>query len=185
MPVIKDQSKRDLWAQKIYGCTHSEAREINGGRKLREPGTVCNAYASQMYAAAKRGVGWEISLREWCEVWKASGHFDRRGVGIGSYCMARFGDAGPYKVGNVEIILSTKNGADSIRLMHVEGRMNTAKLLKRPLGSGRGWTYAKGGYQVMVGRKYIGRFSSQELAELAYSDACSHLVTPFLVGVAR
>lgn len=59
---------------------------------------------------------WEISFAEWCEVWEASGKWDERGNFAEGYVMARNGDEGPYKVGNVRIAPHVENVAERNRL---------------------------------------------------------------------
>jgi hypothetical protein len=61
-------------------------------------------FTAHKYDAKQRGVGFELTFQEWWSIWRASGHWEERGVGNGKYCMARYGDTGPYAVGNVRII---------------------------------------------------------------------------------
>lgn len=73
-------------------------------RKYRE------AYSSHKYQAINtRGVGFELTMDQWIEIWLESGHMQERGTKKGQYVMARNGDVGPYAVGNVRIILSSDN----------------------------------------------------------------------------
>lgn len=72
------------------------------------------AFQAQRGTAKSRGIGWEITFAEWWKVWSESGHWSERGrAHVGVYVMARFGDVGPYKVGNVEIITHSQNISDS------------------------------------------------------------------------
>ena len=69
------------------------------------------AYNFQRLRAAERGIAFELGFLEWLKVWGASGHLASRGRKGDQYCMARYGDRGPYAVGNVKIIL----GVDNVR----------------------------------------------------------------------
>lgn len=66
-------------------------------------------YYSQKRNAMKRGIGWDLSLVDWWEIWQASGKYDQRGLYSGQYVMGRYGDSGPYAKDNVYITLSTDN----------------------------------------------------------------------------
>ena len=68
-----------------------------------------DAYSTQKSAAKIRGIAWLLTFEEWLEIWEQSGNLHLRGPKIGQYCMARYGDVGPYAVGNVRIILSSEN----------------------------------------------------------------------------
>jgi hypothetical protein len=50
-----------------------------------------------------------LTFDEWWSIWEQSEHWHERGVGRGKYCMARFGDCGPYAIGNVKIIPQEEN----------------------------------------------------------------------------
>jgi hypothetical protein len=123
-------------------------------------------FTRQRVAAQRRGVAWELTFDEWYGIWQDSGKWDLRGVGHGHYCMARHGDVGPYSVGNVSIQLSAVNSRDGVRAAH-----KSLVAADWHVGRGRGWTYVEGRskpYQVMVAKKYIGSFATQEQAEAAY-----------------
>lgn len=84
------------------------------GRRIysRRIAKLRNDFAVQKWRAARRGIKFLMTFEEWLEVWEQSGKLMLRGRGRGKYCMARFGDKGPYKVGNVEIITHEKNSTD-------------------------------------------------------------------------
>ena len=67
----------------------------------------CNAHA--------RGVEFQLTFDEWWNLWRASGHWAKRGNRKGRYCMCRFGDEGPYVVGNVYIGTWSGNVAERNR----------------------------------------------------------------------
>ena len=55
-----------------------------------------------------------FTFEEWLKVWIDSGHWRERGIRKGQYCMARFGDKGPYAVWNVKIILHSENATEGL-----------------------------------------------------------------------
>jgi hypothetical protein len=87
-----------------------------------------NGYFSQQYSAARRGIEFLLSFEEWLDIWRSSGKLSKRGRGKGKYCMARLGDRGPYKVGNVEIILDEKNKSDWQK--HPKAKANLRRLIE-------------------------------------------------------
>ncbi len=95
-----------------YGCTKEVAESLNGGERVSTKGTPAYKYAAQRKNAHTRGIEWDITFPEWLAIWKKSGHFDERGRAKG-YCMARYGDSGPYHPDNVEIITIGQNFSDS------------------------------------------------------------------------
>jgi hypothetical protein len=62
--------------------------------------------------AAQRGIAWLLTFAMWWSIWQHSGRYFLRGRGRGRYCMARFGDKGPYAVGNVHIVTNEQNQAE-------------------------------------------------------------------------
>lgn len=66
-------------------------------------------YRKHKATAKQRGIEWAFDFNEWCEVWQKSGKWDQRGKYSGQYCMARFGDIGPYSKNNVKIISNIVN----------------------------------------------------------------------------
>lgn len=59
--------------------------------------------------AISRGVGFELTFEQWCEIWEKSGKYLQRGTRVGQYGMQRYWDNGPYRVGNVEIGTPAEN----------------------------------------------------------------------------
>lgn len=57
------------------------------------------AYRSQKHNANRRGIGWELTFKEWCDFW--GDDIDRRGRGGNQLGMQRILDSGPYKLGNI------------------------------------------------------------------------------------
>jgi hypothetical protein len=174
VPNIKNPAIRERNTQLFFGCSESAAIALNGHIPLRTPQSPADRYLSQRTKSFRRGVGWEITFPEWLSIWMESGNWTNRGIGIGKYCMARHGDVGPYRVGNVSIQLVEVNSRDGIKIAHATLRRNGGHTAQ--LGTGRGWTKhprnKKNPYQVTAGRKYVGSFPTQEAAEAAYKAAC-------------
>lgn len=140
------------------------------------------AYNRQKNTAKARGIAWEFDFDSWLAVWRDSGNLHARGIGKGRYCMARFGDKGPYAPGNVEIVLHEKNASDS-RKNHP---VSTAELSARAIGKGRGWSYVKGAYQVCVAKKYVGRFKTEREAVEARDRAVAERTARLgITGIGR
>jgi hypothetical protein len=72
-------------------------------------GSPLEKYDQHCGHAKRRGVKFLLTYEEWWLVWKQSGKWHRRGRRRGQYVMARFGDKGPYAVGNVKIITAAAN----------------------------------------------------------------------------
>jgi hypothetical protein len=66
-------------------------------------------YMQHRRDAKARGIGFLLSFEDWLAIWVASGKLDLRGTKKGQYCMARYGDVGPYALGNVRVILHSQN----------------------------------------------------------------------------
>ncbi|WP_018322556.1 hypothetical protein [Bradyrhizobium sp. WSM2793] len=65
--------------------------------------------------AKDRGIGFQLTFSQWLEIWIASGKVRKRGCRRGQYVMARYGDRGPYAIGNVKIISASENIAEALR----------------------------------------------------------------------
>ena len=78
------------------------------GKSLKT-GNLRHAYTAQRAKAETRGIEWRLTYPQWLAVWKESGRLPDRGTGNGKYVMARNGDSGAYRLGNVRIVLSSEN----------------------------------------------------------------------------
>ncbi|WP_186263308.1 hypothetical protein [Burkholderia gladioli] len=58
------------------------------------------AFQTQRHNAARRGIGWELTFEQWLDWW--GDDIERRGVGPEKLQMQRFGDSGPYALGNIK-----------------------------------------------------------------------------------
>lgn len=69
-------------------------------------------FNAQRGTSKVRGIPFLLTEAEWWKIWQESGHWPERGKGVGKYHMARFGDVGPYAVGNVKIITHSQNSQE-------------------------------------------------------------------------
>lgn len=67
--------------------------------------------------ARRRNIAFLLTFDEWAEIWVKSGKFEQRGGGPDNYCMARYGDVGPYAVGNVRICTRRENNAEQAEML--------------------------------------------------------------------
>jgi hypothetical protein len=82
-------------------------------------------YASQKSSAKRRGIEWQLTFDQWIEWWGED--VERRGVGHNCLQMQRFGDKGPYAIGNIKKGYPRDNRATWAR---VNENKKTAKAAK-------------------------------------------------------
>jgi NUMOD3 motif len=83
-------------------------------------------FLTQRASAKDRGIGFDLSYSEWLGIWIASGKLLQRGRRRGQYVMARIGDRGAYRIGNVEIIPHAEN----VRQFHL-GKIVSTETCRR------------------------------------------------------
>lgn len=71
-----------------------------------------NAYHNHRRDAVRREIEFNLEFIEWLQIWHNSGKLEQRGPRKGQYVMARYGDVGPYALGNVRIVLHSENAAE-------------------------------------------------------------------------
>lgn len=112
--IAKKKAAKDAVARRFFarwGVTREFARTISSA-KLTSHAHPIRKYGSQVNNAKKRGIGWEFTFCSWWQMWQDSGKWELRGRGKG-YCMARYGDSGPYSPDNVYICTIGENFSDS------------------------------------------------------------------------
>jgi hypothetical protein len=87
----------------------AEGEEMKRRKSTPETRAFGSAYYNHKMDAGRRGISFLLSFEQWLEIWVASGRLAERGPRKGQYVMARFGDKGPYVVGNVKIIQVEEN----------------------------------------------------------------------------
>ncbi len=70
-------------------------------------------YRNCVMSAKQRGIIWQLTYITWRKIWATSGHWNERGPWRGQYCMARFGDKGPYAIDNVKICTVGENHSEA------------------------------------------------------------------------
>lgn len=179
------RARRDARTMARFGCDYDTFVRLNEGvTRRQQKGSLANAFRNQERTAAYRGIGWEITFPEWVKVWQDSGHINERGQGKDRYCMARKGDVGPYKVGNVYITTCADNVRDYQRDLRTRGvrcsdgwvrlpeRANDASA--QPAPAGKGWyriNSKTNPFAAKYSRRYLGCFPTQEAAEAAVAAA--------------
>lgn len=72
------------------------------------------AFGAQRKRAQERAIGWDLTFGQWWRIWLASGQWAHRGRShADSAVMARRGDEGAYRVGNVYITTLAVNFSES------------------------------------------------------------------------
>lgn len=155
----KQKAARDARCMVRFGCSFETYNAV--------PSKAKRAFCQQRASAARRKVGWELTLWQWWSVWQESGHWRERGRGQG-YVMCRKGDEGPYAVGNVFIATAIENSS-------------VAKHKKSDLPTGVS-ARASGRFSAhrMIGGKTrrLGTFDTPSLAHAAYLMAGHQPPTP-------
>lgn len=67
-------------------------------------------YAQQRSRAKERGIEWEFTFEEWCEIWEP--HWEKRGPHKDQLGMCRTHDVGPYSPANVRLDTPKGNAAE-------------------------------------------------------------------------
>jgi len=122
-------------------------------------------------ARCNRKIAWELTFAEWWKFWQESGHWEERGRGKG-YGMSRYGDSGPYKLGNIYICTSGENFKDSYLVHSADSRT-----FKR--GMGKKGYYRRGKkFFVVVGSERLGSFKTAKEARAAYKARWAEKYSP-------
>lgn len=104
-------AKRDRSGSLRGSCRQCEREAINRNAQRRRQAPY-GRYIGHVSNAKRRGIEFDMTFEEWLDIWMSSKKFEQRGRGMGKYCMCRYNDTGPYKVGNVFIGLSEENVRD-------------------------------------------------------------------------
>lgn len=110
---IKDKKwKKEAKMFATYGCSVEFIEAANNGMRLSDGKSPAGKYRHQKGSAKTRSIEFNLTFKEWWDIWQESGRWSERGRGNG-YCMARVGDTGPYSVDNVEIKTASDNSSES------------------------------------------------------------------------
>lgn len=110
--------RREIATLQKWGMTCEQyAAHVAEFGKTTRTGSPMQRFIAQRRSAYRRGIEWAFVFKDWWDVWRESGHWAERGRGQG-YCMARYGDSGPYAPGNVYICTVGQNFSDSYCVDH-------------------------------------------------------------------
>ena len=148
------------------------------------PGRPLVAFQQQRQNAKKRGITWDLTLKEWWDIWDASGRWSQRGRGRDLYVMSRKHDTGSYAVDNCFIqqgIENNRNAPNRDAKLPALIASHHARRKDKTLPIGvqrvRGYTGTRGGNQFYVYKgikgkvTYIGAYQTIEEASAAYLTA--------------
>jgi len=96
-----------------------------------------SAFYSQRFRAKKRNINWDLTFKEWLDIWLSSGKLHLRGKGKHNFCMCRYNDIGDYTKSNVYI----DNFSNNNKLQHIWNPRtdtiigNSQITVKTPLGT--------------------------------------------------
>lgn len=96
--------------------------------------SVKELYNGHRDRAKKRGIPFELTIKEWVGIWSlvlGPSWVGRRGRGKYKYCMARYKDTGPYAIWNVKIIKNAENASEmewSEKRREAHSRLMKAKM---------------------------------------------------------
>ena len=71
------------------------------GFTMKELRIARSKFTDQKNKAGKRGILFKFTFPDWLEWWVNTGKWHERGKRPDQYCMSRYGDLGPYELGNV------------------------------------------------------------------------------------
>ena len=136
--ITVEQNIADSWSRTSQQRAHRKRMRALRGKKKSIygiPGLYVK-FNNHKSRAIRQGIDFEFTFEGWFQVWRDSGHLEERGPGAEQYVMARLGDEGPYKLGNVKIVTRRENIAE--RQFSVEGRARLAASLKKTMLEYRG-----------------------------------------------
>lgn len=81
-------------------------------RELMDRSSARLRYAQHKKNAAARGIEWEFTFEEWCEIWEP--HWERRGHHKDQLGMCRTRDEGSYRPDNVRLDTPKGNAGDRV-----------------------------------------------------------------------
>ena len=102
-------SREDAIAQDRRRYRRNKVAVRSASKKWREDNPERYAWLGQRHTSKQRGIRFELTFEEFVTFWGFN--FDRRGKGLDDLCMGRFGDEGPYRVGNIYVTSNSENKA--------------------------------------------------------------------------
>lgn len=115
---FKKQEKKERKCRATYGCSCAEVEALGPPTKSTSPAA---RFVMQRRNAKTRKIPWLLTLPEWWDIWRQSGHWSERGKA--GFVMARYGDSGPYSAENVRIITASDNTREARQMDKILGRI--------------------------------------------------------------
>lgn len=82
---------------------------------LDDDGELYRKFRKKRAAAKHQGIGFELTYAEWCVlVAEASIKSSDLGLNGNLYALARYGDSGPYRVGNCRFVTYSENNTEKV-----------------------------------------------------------------------
>ena len=113
---VKD--RKNAQARKRYA--ERKALGLIGKRKWAEQNPKMDAYVKHKSKAKKRGVEFLLTFEEWRDWWGSD--WDQRGRTKNKLVMGRYGDTGPYALGNIYKTTQEGNSVDRQRFKNQKMR---------------------------------------------------------------
>lgn len=105
--------------KKASAKTRAKMSATRKGMPVWNAGTATpylKEYTGQKKMARHRGIAFELTYKQWLNIWTQSGRLHERGRCFGNYVMARKGDEGSYSKNNVRIVTTTENQNEYAKL---------------------------------------------------------------------
>lgn len=138
---------------------------------------IKSIYRDCKYGAKERSIEFLLTFDEWLKIWIDSGHFHERGRSNHQYQMARFGDKGPYTVGNVRIITCAENHAEFCHTKEQRDKIskNTLGKKKAPFSLQARANMAKGHRGLKRSRESIEKAVKTRKTSPNYQEMCDNI----------
>lgn len=160
--------KTALRVKKSWGFTLDEYNlhiSIYGNKSdLNSP---MSKFSNQRGSAKRRNIKWQFTFKQWFSAWVESGFYEKRGLGIDLYVMARKNDSGPYSKNNIYFCTGSKNVKD--------GWLNkpyASRKIPQNKKDAKGYFFnknlTKNPYIVYCKKKYYGSFATAKEANEKY-----------------
>lgn len=100
---LEKEAEKEREFQKKTGYTTEEYDALCLAMGEMPKGTPYLCFRTDRNNAATRNIPWNLSFKEWAELWLESGKATKRGQGLGSYCLSRIDRTKGYELSNVRI----------------------------------------------------------------------------------
>jgi hypothetical protein len=102
---------KEITRAAVYNAAHPEMVAACSKRNYLKNRTV-RLFIAQRTAARRRKIGFLLTFQEWLDFW--GDKLALRGTRLDDLCMARHGDTGPYRIGNISIKTNRENLAERV-----------------------------------------------------------------------